>query len=249
MHKAGFFQMRRPYSGMEIPEFVQEMEALAPPALAEPYDEGRIGLVVEGTRTADRVAAALDATVRVAEGAVALGADVLVVHHPPFFVPMTRVEGSAARLLRILLGHGMHVYAMHTNLDRAPGGINDALADLLGLTDRVPMSLGLVGSLSTDPDGLAAVLGPIRAYGEIGRIERLAVVAGSGFDMDLIEEATRLGADAFLSSELKHFVARDAPIPCLESTHYALESPGMRALAARKGWPYLDDPPSVQHCG
>ncbi len=234
---------------MEIQAFVQEMEAVAPPALADPYDEGRIGLVVEGTRRADRVVAALDATVRVADEAVALGADVLVVHHPPFFGPMTRIEGKTARLLRGVLGHGLHVYAMHTNFDRAPGGINDCLADLLGMTERAPLELGLVGRVTTDADALAAVLGPLRVYGDVGRIERLAVVGGSGFDPALIEEAAHLGADAFLSSELKHHVARDAPIPCIESTHYALESPGMRALAGRMGWGYIDDPPYLQHCG
>ena len=234
---------------MEIHAFVETMEALAPPGLAEEFDEGRIGLVVEGTRRADVVVAALDATVRVAEEAVALGADVLVVHHPPFFAPMTRIEGGAARLLRIVLGHGLHVYAMHTNFDRAAGGVNDCLADLLGLSDCVPLSLGLVGTTSTDPDGLAAVLGPLRVWGDVGRIRRLAVVGGSGFDSSLIEEAAALGADAFLSSELRHHVARDASIPCIESTHYALEAPAMRALAGRMGWDYIDDPPHLQHCG
>lgn len=234
---------------MEIQAFVQEMEGLAPPGLAEPYDEGRIGLVVEGTRPADVVVAALDLTVRVADEAVARNADVVVVHHPPFFAPMTRIGGRTARLLRIVLAHGLHVYAMHTNLDRAPGGINDSLADLLGLSERVPLELGLVGRTSTDADGLAAVLGPLRVYGDVGRIRRLAIVGGSGFDACLLEEAARLGADAFLSSEIRHHVARDASIPCIESTHYALESPGMRALADRMGWAYLDDPPYLQHCG
>ena len=234
---------------MEIQAFVQEMEAIAPPALAEPYDEGRIGLVVEGTRPADRVVAALDATVRVAEGAVALGADVLVVHHPPFFLPMTRIEGETVRFLRVVLAHGLHVYAMHTNFDRAPGGVNDCLADLLGMTERVPLELGLVGRVSTDADGLAAKLGPLRVWGDVGRIRRLAVVGGSGFDLPLMEEAAALGADAFLSSEMRHHIARDAPLPCLESTHYTLESPGMRALAARMDWGYIDDPPYLQHCG
>lgn len=234
---------------MEIQAFAAEMEALAPPELAEPYDEGRLGLVVEGTRPADRVVAALDATVRVASEAVELGADVLLVHHPPLFVPVTRITGETARLLRIVLSAGLHVYAMHTNLDRAPGGINDALADLLGLADREPLSMGLVGSTSTDADGIASVLGPLRVFGEPGRIRRLAVVAGSGFDAELIEEAARHGAEAFLSSELRHHVARDAPIPCLESTHYALEAPGMRALAGRMGWTYVDDPPELRHCG
>jgi dinuclear metal center YbgI/SA1388 family protein len=233
---------------MEILEFVREMEAIAPPELAEEYDRDRIGLVVEGTRPVARVVAALDATVRVAEMAADQDADVLVVHHSPLFVPSSRVVGERARLLRVLLTRGLHLYVMHTNFDRAAGGINDALADLLGLTDRVPLPLGLVGRVSIDPAGLSAILGPLRVFGEVERIERLAVVGGSGFDMALIEGAAELGADAFLSAELRHHIAREAPIPCIESTHYALEAPGMRALAARMGWTFIDDPPWLQVC-
>ena len=48
-----------------------------------------------------------------------------------------------------------------------------------------------------------------------------------------------------LSAELKHSVARASPLPCLESTHYALEAPSMRDLADREGWIYLDDPPVI----
>lgn len=231
---------------MEIKAFVREMEELAPPELAEPYDEERIGLVVEGTRAVQRVAVALDATVRVAEAAVALGADALVVHHSPLFVSVHRVAGETASLLRVVLGAGMHLYVMHTNFDRAEGGINDTLADLLGLNERQPLSMGLVGRTSTDIDAIAAVVGPLRAYGPISRIERLAIVGGSGFDPELIREAVDLGADAFLSAELRHHVARESPILCLESTHYALEAPGMRALADRRGWAYIDDPPALQ---
>ena len=56
-------------------------------------------------------------------------------------------------------------------------------------------------------------------------------------------EAYDLGADAFLSAELKHSVARSSPLPCIEATHYALEAPAMKRLAIREGWHYLDDPP------
>ena len=232
---------------MEIEVFTREMEALAPPDLAEPYDEGRIGLVVEGTRPVHRVTVALDATVRVAERAAALGADVLVVHHSPLFAPVHRVTGETARLLRVIFGAGMHLYVMHTNFDRAENGINDTLADLLGLSERRPLPLGLVGRVTIDLDRIAAVVGPLRVHGPVTRIERLAVVAGSGFDPELIRAAAELGADAFLSAELRHHVARESPLLCLESTHYALEAPGMRALAERRGWTFIDDPPLLRH--
>ena len=56
-------------------------------------------------------------------------------------------------------------------------------------------------------------------------------------------EAKERGADAFLSAELKHSVYRAAPLPCIEATHYALEAPAMKRLAAQKGWQFIDDPP------
>jgi putative NIF3 family GTP cyclohydrolase 1 type 2 len=59
-------------------------------------------------------------------------------------------------------------------------------------------------------------------------------------------EAKEKGADVFLSSEMKHSVARMAPLPCIEATHYALEAPAMQRLATRRGWQYFDDPPFLK---
>jgi len=42
---------------------------------------------------------------------------------------------------------------------------------------------------------------------------------------------------------MKHSVARTAPLPCIEATHYALEAPAMERLAGRMGWQYIEDPP------
>ena len=225
---------------------IQAMEELAPPEYADPDDAGRIGLVVEGRREIRRVACALDATPRVVQEACRIPADMLVVHHTPLYYPITRLEGATASLLRDLLSFGMNLYVMHTNYDRAEGGINDALAEMLGLSGTVRMSLGVVGDCTLTPKKIAGILGcGLRVHGRISRIRRLAVVGGSGFDPVLLEEAHILRADAFLSAELRHHVVRAAPLPCLEATHYALEAPGMRRLAEARGWTFLDDPPEV----
>ena len=84
---------------------------------------------------------------------------------------------------------------------------------------------------------------PLRVWGKIKKLERLAVVGGSGFDPAFMAEAKERGADAFLSAELKHSVYRAAPLPCIEATHYALEAPAMKRLAAQKGWRFIADPP------
>jgi dinuclear metal center YbgI/SA1388 family protein len=234
---------------MHIDQFIRTMEQIAPCDLAEEYDEGRIGLVVEGTREIGTVVCALDATPRVVEAAMTAGAHMLVVHHTPLWHPVTRIEGRCATLLRLLLSTGTNVYVMHSNFDRAPGGINDALAGMLDLTDVEHMTIGVVGTCHIALDEIVRRLGGgARVYGEIPSLDRIAVVGGSGFDPALIDEAARMEADAFLSSELKHSVALASPLPLIESTHYALESPGMRQLSQRMGWEFIPDPPRMVTC-
>ena len=236
-----------PYSGMHIGAFREEMERVAPPDLAEEYDCSRIGLVVEGKAEIGRVCCALDATPAVVQKAADLGADMLVVHHTPIWNPVTRIGGTTAGVLRVLLSAEMNLYVMHTNFDHAEGGVNDALCRLLRMTDISPLSLGRVGTCSLSPAGISEVLScGLRVWGECRSVSRLAVVAGSGFDAALMEEAVGLHADAFLSAEMKHSVARAAPLPCIEATHYALEAPAMRELAEKRGWDYIDDPPVLR---
>jgi dinuclear metal center YbgI/SA1388 family protein len=232
---------------MHVRAFIGEMERLAPPDLAEEFDCGRIGLIVEGRPDIVNVCCALDATASVVKRAVENGADMLIVHHTPLWTPVTALTGPTASLMRQLLAANMNLYVMHTNFDHSPEGVNDALAELLSLENRIPLSPGIIGTCSITIDELARRLcGNIRVWGDLKSISRLAMVAGSGFDPVFLNEAKAAGADAFLSAELKHSVARFAPLPCIEATHYALEAPAMRRLAARNGWQYLDDPPLVR---
>lgn len=232
---------------MDVKAFIEEMNRLAPPELAEDFDAGRIGLIVEGYPEFKTICCALDATPKVVHEAIRLKAGMLVVHHTPLWTPMTSLTGPTAGLMRDVLSAGLNIWVMHTNFDHAEEGVNDALAELLSLTNIQPMSLGLVGDCSISPDDMAAKLScPVRLWGSMKKIHRLAVVGGSGFDPALLAEAQALGADAFLSAELKHSVYRSAPLPCIEATHYALEAPAMRRLAARKGWHYIEDTPTIR---
>jgi dinuclear metal center YbgI/SA1388 family protein len=231
---------------MHIDHFIAEMERIAPPELAEEFDEQRIGLIVEGKKDIHSVCCALDATPSVVESAAAQGADALVVHHTPIWEPITRLDGYHATLLKLLLSSDMNLYVMHTNFDRAQGGVNDALGELLGLQDIRRMSLGICGTCTLPLEAMVHRLnGGVRVFGTISSLECLAVVGGSGFDRELINEAYHMGADAFLSAELKHAVMRVSPLPLIEATHYTLEAPAMRMLADRMGWEFIDDPPTV----
>lgn len=233
---------------MHIGAFVQEMEQLASPDLAEEFDTGKIGLVVEGKKEIRRVCCSLDATPAVVRKAARQKADMLIVHHTPIWNPVTRIGGRTADLLRLLLGSDMNLYVMHTNFDHAEGGVNDSLCRLLSLTDVEPLTLGKVGRCTLTLPKISKRLGcSLRVWGDLRSVSRLAVVAGSGFDPVLMDEAKSLGAEAFLSSEMKHAVARTAPLPCIEATHYALEAPAMQDLAAGRGWIYIDDSPALRH--
>jgi dinuclear metal center YbgI/SA1388 family protein len=232
---------------MHVQVFIEEMERLAPPDLAEDFDAEKIGLVVEGRPEISRVCCALDATPYVVKQAVIASADMLIVHHTPLWTPVTSITGRMAGLMRALLSADMNLYVMHTNFDRAQGGVNDALAELLSLKDISPMSTGCIGSCTLFPAEISRRLGGnCRLWGEVKKIQKLAIVAGSGFDPAFLREAVALGADTFLSAEMKHSVARSAPLPCIEATHYALEAPAMQRLSNRMGWQYIDDPPLLQ---
>ncbi|MDU9376481.1 GTP cyclohydrolase 1 type 2 [Methanocorpusculaceae archaeon Sp1] len=231
---------------MYLSEFIKKLEEIAPPHLAEEFDNGKIGLIVEGTYDVRTVACALDATPHVTEMAAELGVDALVVHHPPFWAPMHGIVGRDADVAKPLMRENINLYAMHTNYDHADGGINDCLADELGLIDRVKGSLEIVGTMTMSFEEIASTLGcSLRVWGDLDDVTRLAVAGGSAFDWELIEEAANLGAQAYLASELKYNIARESPIPCIEATHYALEAPGMRALAKRNDWIFIEDIPET----
>jgi putative NIF3 family GTP cyclohydrolase 1 type 2 len=209
-------------------------------------DAGRIGLIIEGREEVGVVACALDATPDVVEQAARAGAGLLVVHHTPLYTPVTSVRGYTARILHAVLAADMNLFVMHTNFDRVQEGINTALAEQLGLRNLLYMDTGIVGDCTLSLREMVQRLGcAVRVYGDIRGLEKLAVVGGSGFSTELLEEAAAMGADAFLSAELKHAVLLASPLPCIEATHHALESPGMRRLAERMGWLYFDSPPAL----
>ena len=233
---------------MHISSFTEEMERLAPPGIAEEFDLRKIGLVIEGRPEINTICCALDATPFVVREAVHAGADMLVVHHTPLWTPLTALTGRTAGLMRTVLAADMNLYVMHTNFDRAEGGVNDILSGILSLKNITHMSLGNVGTCTLSLEEISRRLScRLRIWGELKTCNRLAVVAGSGFDPIVLEEAKTLGADAFLSAELKHSVMRASPLLCIEATHYALEAPAMEQLAAKRNWQYIADPPELAY--
>jgi len=122
---------------VRVKDIIGLMEAWAPPDLAEHWDHP--GLQVgDPEAKVSAVVTALDLTEENIALAEARGASLIVSHHPFLFRPLKEINLSTAKgkIIATLLAKHITSFAAHTNLDTAEGGVNDALADALGLTDR-----------------------------------------------------------------------------------------------------------------
>ncbi len=225
---------------MELAKIVEILEEIAPPELADNFDEGRIGLILGLENNVERIAVALDANPYVLKKAAEIRADLLITHHTLIFHPINKISKSMAASLKLALDNGISLYSMHTNYDRAEGGINDTLAARIGLKSIEILEIGRIGEIeSCSSAELAAHVSkclqtPVMYAGEKEGIRRVMVFGGSGFREEFLEIARANKADAFVSSELKHDILRSYEDLCLiDATHYATENPGMKALYAR----------------
>jgi dinuclear metal center YbgI/SA1388 family protein len=111
-----------------------------PPATADAWDA--VGLVAgDPEAPVSKVLCAVDPTVEVAQEAAEWGADLLLVHHPLFLTPVHGVAATTpkGRTVHTLLGAGCALLTAHTNADQAVGGVSEAMASALGLTDVGPL--------------------------------------------------------------------------------------------------------------
>jgi putative NIF3 family GTP cyclohydrolase 1 type 2 len=123
---------------MKVADIVSALEALAPPALAEEWDN--VGLLIgDAQASTGRLLLCIDVTAPVLAEAKALGAGMVMAYHPVIFKPVAKLTASAAPVAYAAARAGLAVYSMHTALDAAPEGTNDVLADVLGLTDCRPL--------------------------------------------------------------------------------------------------------------
>ena len=121
---------------MQVKDIMQALEKLAPQQLKEDWDN--VGLQL-GDPNAEvrRVLLALTPSLAVTEEAVRRQADLIVSHHPFIFkgVKSLRTDSAIGRMSQLCLKHDIAIYSAHTNLDIARGGVNDVLAERLGLVD------------------------------------------------------------------------------------------------------------------
>ena len=221
-----------------IGDVIAALEAAYPPALAESWDTG-IGLTCgDPSEPVDHVLLAVDVDLAVVEQAERLGAQLLVTHHPLLFRSVQSVAADTAKgaLVHRLVRSGIAHFAAHTNADKAVGGVNDALAAVLGLTATRPLvpdapdllpaghpqaghtGSGRIGELPAPllladlaalvAKRLPATAAGVRVAGDPARsVGTVAVSGGAGGSF--LADADRAGADVIVTSDLSHHVVAE----------------------------------------
>lgn len=220
---------------------VREIEAfiarLAPKELAYSWDN--CGLLLGSPRQeVKKVLVALDLFEDVADEAIEVGADLIVTHHPLIFDPLRQITDDTAtgRTVMKLIAHNISAVNAHTNLDIAPGGVNDCLADILGLSDvQVIGSQGLLRMGLTCDKNLHTFLARVkntlgvpalRYAGKSTLCHRVAVGGGAcGSDWAV---ACEHGCDTFVTADVKYNQFRDAydaGLTIIDAGHFHTEHP------------------------
>ncbi|WP_297091190.1 Nif3-like dinuclear metal center hexameric protein [Thermococcus sp.] len=209
-------------------------------------DKSSNGLQVEGKAEVERVAFAVDATLRTIERAAGGRADMLIVHHGIIWGGLSHVTGIHYRRLKALFDAGMNLYAAHIPLDAHPEvGNNVQLLELLGLEPKEAFgeyrgaTIGFLGKFE-EPQPIEKVvqilaerLGTtVRTY-EFGEREIGVVGAITGAGAFALEEGKRKGVDLFVTGEFGHadyLTALDLGISVAVAGHYKTETLGVKAL-------------------
>ena len=246
---------------------VREIESFlyswAPRELAESWDN--VGLLVGDPEAAvEQVLVALDITPQVAEEALERGCQLVVAHHPVMNcawhpVQTVRADDRQGRTLTALLRGGVAAICMHTNLDAAEGGVNDILAEKLGLTQPEMLTeekIGRIGTLKCEIPLVEFTHSVIELLGcnglryvDAGRpVHRVAV--GGGACGCYIPQAVAAGCDTFVTSDLKYNDFLDTEgLNLIDAGHFPTENVVCPALRDRlqSAFPAVDVLCSTSH--
>jgi len=232
----GLLTLVRDDECVTVGRVAEEMETIAPAALAEEWDN--VGLLAGNpAKAVDTIVVALDITEETIAFANEHGAQMIVSHHPVLFRPVNRIVGPG--VLHQLLTSGIAAFAAHTNLDAAKGGVNDMLAERLGLVgvEEAFGVIGRVGKLKTplSPTEFASLvkdaLGtPVQLRAGTTMIETVSMIGGGGG-----EYAADAPSDAYVTGEMKHHEWLGLPenLTVVVAGHYETENVVVRPLAER----------------
>lgn len=196
-------------------EIIKKIENIAPTYTAEKWD--CVGFMVEtDKKEVSKIMLCLTVTENILSQARKAGCDMIISHHPLFYVPLAWSD--------------IDIYSAHTNLDKAEGGTTDTIIKVLGLnkTDCGHEFLRFVDfeegiELLELGQKLQKISPNLRYVNNQGNkiVKRVAFCAGSG--ADFIKEAQNMGADCLITGDLKFHAALDSQIVVFDIGHFESE--------------------------
>ncbi|MBR2179370.1 MAG: Nif3-like dinuclear metal center hexameric protein [Selenomonadaceae bacterium] len=224
------------------------MNRIAPKYLAEEWDNPGL-LVGDPHQAVSKILICLDLNDDMIQRAVATKTQLIITHHPMIFraIKSIRTDLPLGQKISGLIKNDIACFAAHTNLDSASGGVNDVLAKKIGLVDIKPfdeeLTLGRIGNLQREMSAkefafhvkklLKADHIRLINAGDF-LIKRVGICGGAG--SEFISKAKFLGADAFVTGDVKYHEAQSAvenKIHVVDAGHFATELPIVHALAER----------------
>ena len=197
---------------MRVKEILNKLDEMAPLSLALSYDNSGF-LVGDSNAEVKTAVVALDCTKEVLDFAIENKAELVITHHPLIFDPLKSVTNESGEIVFSLISNKISLISMHTNLDSAKGGVNDALAKALELKkikkivddEGFAFRMGELASPMSANEFAVFIKqklgGVVRYTNSDTPIKKVAVCGGSGGDLlDLAKQ----NADAFVTADVKH---------------------------------------------
>lgn len=255
-----------------VQDIISLVDKKAPFSLQLGFDNSGF-LIGRAGSEVTKILVSLDITQEVVEEACQLGAQLIVAHHPIIFKPVKSItDGDPTGLtLLSMIEKGIAGLCVHTNLDAVAHGVNDVLAQQLGLTEidqlspmgvdalDQPYGIGRVGTLPNPITDCVTFAAQVKSalgshgvrYVDGGKpISKVAV--GGGACADMIGDAIAKGCDTFVTSDVKYngfLDAKDLGVNLIDAGHYPTEQVIVPVLCQwlKEGFPEIDVVQTTKH--
>lgn len=212
-----------------VSDIYKYLEDYAPNYLA--FERDNVGLIVgRADKKVNKVLLTLDVDENVADEAVEKGCDMIISHHPLMFNPIKHLtsESPMQRAIMTLISNDIPLFSAHTNLDCVHGGLNDYLAEKLGIVSKsvvevcgeykgheygfgrvgeIPAEITLKDMIENVIDSLK--ISGVKYVGELNKkVKKIVVNCGGGADE--MNWCINNNVDLFITGDVKYNPARDA---------------------------------------